>query len=173
MSVLRPLELRDAPAVFAAADCSRDALRRWMVWYSDAYDIRSAEAWVQRAVAANVSGSAFHFAVCDSDGHPIGVLSFEDVRAETRRAMLGYWLATPATGHGVGTRAVSEALDLARAQLPIEVVWALVADANERSRRVLEANGFRMVEVREKDERGDTTLVYETVLRDPGLSNER
>ena len=49
---LRPLELTDAPAVFAAVDCSRDALRRWMVWYRDEYSLADAELWIQHTRAA-------------------------------------------------------------------------------------------------------------------------
>jgi ribosomal-protein-serine acetyltransferase len=164
MSVLRPLEVSDAPAVFAAADASRDALRRWMVWYRDTYGPEDAVSWVRHAVGAHAAGSAFHFAVCGSDGELAGVLGLEDVSDETGRAMLGYWVATPATGRGLGTRAVGEAVAWARGQPRLRVVWALVAETNERSRRVLEANGFRVVGAREQDERGDVPLVYEIEL---------
>ena len=167
MSSLRPLALSDAPAVFAAADCSREALRRWMVWYRDSYAMADAEAWVRHAVASHAAGTDFHFAVCDDNSHLVGVLSLESVSSETGRAMLGYWLATPATGRGLGTRAIAEALDWARGQSRIHVVWALVAETNDRSRRVLESNGFRVVGTRERDERGDVPLVYDTELCAP------
>lgn len=165
MSVLRPLELADAPAVFAAADCSREALRRWMVWYRDTYDLADAESWVGQAVARHAAGTDFHFAVRDPDSALAGVLSLEDVNDETGRAMLGYWLATPATGHGLGTRAVADVLLWARAQSRLRVIWALVAEANRPSRRVLEANGFAVIDRRAPDERGDVPLVYEIELR--------
>jgi ribosomal-protein-serine acetyltransferase len=165
MSFLRPLDLSDTPAVFAAADCSRDALRRWMVWYRDAYALADAETWVRHAVASHAAGADFHFAVCDDTGQLAGVLGLESVSEETGRAMLGYWLATPATGRGLGTRAVAEALAWARGQSRLQVIWALVAETNERSRRVLEANGFRVVGIRDRDERGDVPLVYEIELR--------
>jgi ribosomal-protein-serine acetyltransferase len=165
MSLLRPLELSDAPAVFAAADASREALRRWMVWYHDAYDLADAETWVRHAVASHAAGSDFHFAVCDTNGQLAGVLSLESVNQETGRAMLGYWLATPATGGGLGTRAVADAVAWAHTQSRLRVIWALVADTNERSRRVLETNGFCVAGTRERDERGDVPLVYELELR--------
>ena len=110
---------------------------------------------MRHAVAAHAAGTDFHFAVCDDNGQLVGVLGLESVSSETGRAMLGYWLGTSATGRGLGTRAVAEALDWARDQSRIQVVWALVAETNERSRRVLEANGFRVVGARERDERGD------------------
>jgi len=162
--VLRPLELRDAPAIFAAVERSREALRRWMVWHDDAYDVKSAEAWVQYAVAAHTAGNSLHFSVRDADDQIVGVLSLEDISPETGRAMIGYWLATSATGRGLGTRAVREAVSWAAAHSRIRVIWSLVAEANAPSRRVLESNGFTIVGVRERDERGDIPLVYEKAL---------
>jgi [ribosomal protein S5]-alanine N-acetyltransferase len=108
-----------------------------------------------------VAGTDFHFAIVDQADELIGVIGFEDVSDESGRAMLGYWLATDATGRGIGRRAIALALDWARSQPRLRVVWALVADANLPSRRVLEAKGFRIVGTRGVDERGDSTLVYE------------
>jgi ribosomal-protein-serine acetyltransferase len=161
---LRPLELGDAPAICAAVDCSREALRRWMVWYRDDYDNRAAEVWLQHTRAVTEAGTGFHFAICEPDGSLVGVISLEDVNEETRRAMLGYWIATPATGRTIGRRAIKQALAWARRETRIRIIWALVAEANVPSRRVLEANGFRAVDSREVDERGDRPLVYELEL---------
>lgn len=38
---LRPIVAADPPAVAAAVDASRDALRRWMAWYRDDYDVQA------------------------------------------------------------------------------------------------------------------------------------
>jgi ribosomal-protein-serine acetyltransferase len=173
MSNLRPLDLADAPAVFAAVDCSRDALRRWMVWYRDEYDVDDAKSWIEQTLASRADGTGFHFAICSIDGTLLGVIGIEDVSETTGRAMLGYWVATPATGRGVATRAVEQVLGWARTQTGIRLVWALVAEANERSRRVVESNGFRVAGVRERDERGDVPLVYELEVRAPTASSDR
>jgi RimJ/RimL family protein N-acetyltransferase len=98
MITLRPLELADAPAVFEAVNHSRDALRRWMVWYSEAYSVTHAEAWIEQTLVARAGGTGFHFAICDANGVLVGVIGLEDVNAVTGRAMIGYWVATPFTG---------------------------------------------------------------------------
>ena len=162
---LRPLELHDAPAVYRALDSSRDALRRWMVWYRDDYDLGDAEAWIHNTVETAVAGRGFHFAIEDANAELIGVISVEDVSPESGRAMLGYWVATGATGRGVGRQAVGEVVTWARGQTNVTILWALVAEANIASRRVLEINGFREVGARDTDERGDRPLVYELELR--------
>jgi len=168
VSTIRPLRLSDSAAIFAAVDCSRDALRRWMEWYHDAYGLVDAEDWIQHALAARTEGTDFHFAVCEpDDSHVVGVVGVEDVNADVGRAMIGYWLATPATGRGLATRAVADVLQWARNETDIRTVWATAAERNVASRRVLEANGFREVGSRGTDERGDTQLLYEIPLRGP------
>jgi ribosomal-protein-serine acetyltransferase len=164
---LRPIAVEDAPAVFAAVDGSRAALRRWMSWYRDDYDLRVAERWITDSVAAAEAGTARQFVIVDDTEGLVGVIGFEDMGNEAGRAMLGYWLATAATGRGIGRRAVAQALLWARAQPAIQLVWAVVADVNLASRRVLEANAFRLAGRRGVDERGDALLIYELSLRAP------
>jgi len=164
MVSLRALELRDAPAVFRAVDRSRDALRRWMAWYHDDYDLSDAESWIQHTVDAAATGTGFHFAMVDSTGELVGVISLEDVRPESGRAMLGYWMATPATGRGLGGQAVAQIVAWARERCNLLILWAVAADANLASRRVLERNGFRQAGSRDRHERGDLPVIYELGL---------
>jgi RimJ/RimL family protein N-acetyltransferase len=165
MVSLRPLELRDARAVFQALDSSRDVLRRWMVWYRDDYKLADAESWIRHTLASAADGAGFHFAMIDAQGDLVGVISVEDVSHESGRGMLGYWMATHATGRGLGRQAVEQMVTWARDQSAIATLWAIVADANVASRRVLEVNGFRSAGTRGRDERGDLQLIYELELR--------
>ena len=167
MVSLRLLTLADAPAIAAAVDCSREALARWMVWYRDDYDVCAAEDWIRHTLATAATGTAFHFAILGPDDHVVGVISFEDISETPTRAMLGYWVASPSACRGIGRRAIAGALGWARAQSPIQIVWAVVAEPNTPSRRVLEVNAFRAVGARGTDERGDTQLIYELDLRAP------
>ena len=125
MVSLRTLELRDARDVFRAVDGSRDALRRWMAWYHDGYDLSDAESWIQHTVDAAATGTGFHFAMVDSTGELVGVISLEDVRPESGRAMLGYWMATPATGRGLGGQAVAQIVAWARERCNLLILWAV------------------------------------------------
>lgn len=164
MTVIGALEPTDAPAIFAAVDCSRVALRRWMSWYHDAYGLVDAESWLQDAIAARATGNSQHFAICDADGRLVGVLGFENIGAPPGRAMIGYWIATPATRRGLGTRAVRDAVAWARTHLGHTVVWAVVAAPNVASRHVLEANGFRAVRPGDANVQGDAQVIYELAL---------
>ena len=164
MVTLRPIAATDAPAVAAAVNESRDALRRWMAWYRDDYDVETAERWVETTLANAADGTAFHFAISDSAGDLIGVVGLEDLNEQSGRAMIGYWVSTRAIGRGIGRRAVALALEWARAQPQLRLVWAVAADANLASRRVLEVNQFQFVGSRRVDERGDVALLYELEL---------
>ena len=167
MIELRPIAATDAPAVAAAVNDSRDALRRWMVWYRDDYDVQTAQRWIENSLTSTAAGTAAQFAIVDEEHKLIGVLGFEDMNDQSERAMLGYWLATRAVGKGIGRRAIELALTWARARRSLRVIWAVVADANLASRRVLEANQFQLVGSRGIDERGDLALLYELELHRP------
>ncbi len=154
MVTLRPITAADAPAITAAVDLSRDALRRWMSWYSDDYDMDAATAWIEASLASAAAGSGYEFAVLDGNNAVVGVIGLEGIGEQSGRAMMGYWLATPMAGRQLGRGAVALALAWARTKPGLRTVWALVADANLASRRVLEINGFR----------GDAALLYEVEL---------
>lgn len=145
MVTIRPLALHDAPAVYAAVDGSRPELARWMPWYQPTYAPNDAAEWVMRSCAQHEAESSYHFAICDDSAHLIGVISLEGVDTRTGLAMLGYWVATPATGRGAATAAIGQVMAWAAAHTAIRRVWALIAPDNAASRRVAEANGLRPV----------------------------
>src|SRR5215831_9514491 len=164
---LRTIAATDAPAIAAAVARSRDALRRWMAWYSDDYNEAAAQTWIGSSLASAKTGAAVQFAIVRDDEDLVGVLGFEDIGTEPGRAMLGYWLATDVVGQGIGRRAIALALSWARDHPGLRTVWAVVAEANLASQRVLEINQFRKVGTRGIDERGDSTLLFELELQAP------
>jgi RimJ/RimL family protein N-acetyltransferase len=135
-----------------------------MAWYSDDYNEAAAQSWIASSLASAKTGTAVQFAILRDDEDLVGVLGFEDIGTEPGRAMLGYWLATDAVGQGIGRRAIALALGWARDHPGLRTVWAVVAEANLASQRVLEINQFRMVGSRGIDERGDLALLYELEL---------
>jgi RimJ/RimL family protein N-acetyltransferase len=134
-----------------------------MAWYRDDYDVHSAHAWIASTLASVASGTAIQFAIVSGEDL-VGVIGFEDIGVEPGRAMLGYWIATDAAGQGIGRQAIALALGWARTRPGLRTVWAVVADGNLASRRVLEVNEFRPVGSRGVDERGDVALLYELEL---------
>lgn len=165
MMNLRPLAPKDAVAVFQAADSSRPALRRWMVWYRDTYNLSDAEAWIQHATETAAAGTGFHFTILDAEQDLVGVIGLEGVGSESGRAMLGYWIATHATRRGLGRHAVEQMVAWARSLGTVKTIFALVAEPNVASRRILELNDFTVASTGDTDERGDVVLTYELHVR--------
>jgi len=83
----------------------------------------------------------------DSDGGPpIGIVALSHVSRAFGTAMLWYVLGDKAHGgRGVTTRAVSELLGMAFAELGLVAVNAWTVEHNVPSQRVLERNGFRLI----------------------------
>jgi RimJ/RimL family protein N-acetyltransferase len=136
-----------------------------MSWYHDRYGPADAESWLRFASTEQARGACQHFAICDAESALVGLIGFEDI-AEDGRAMIGYWIATPATGRGLGTRAVREAIEWGRKEPRIGTVWAVVAEPNRASQRVLERNGFQATHFStEPSVAGDRQWIYELPLR--------
>ena len=144
MATIRPLSLQDVAAVYAAVDGSRPEFAKWMVWYQPSYSPEDAAEWVRRSCAQHEAQSDYHFAICDDEGDLIGAVSLENVDTRRGTAMMGYWVATSATGRGAATTAIGQVLAWASGHTGIRCVWALIATANGASRRVAEANGLRL-----------------------------
>ena len=144
--MIRPVEPQDVDGVFGAVDHSRRELDRWMVWFQPSYSSEDAANWVRRGCAEHLAGTGYHFVMCDQEGVVMGVISFENVDAATATAMLGYWVSTPATGRGVAKSAIAQALAWASTHTNIRRVWAQIAPDNVASRKVAEANGFRLAD---------------------------
>jgi len=171
MQCLRDLESSDAPAIYSAVDSSRRALARWMSWYHESYRLEHAEEWLHQALIDRDAGMSHHFALCDLDGQLVGILGFEDIGKPQDQAMIGYWLATPSTGRGLGTAAIREATRWAQAHLQLNTIWAVVAEPNAASRRVLELNEFHRVRDAEPSHYGDRQMIYERQVRALTSSN--
>jgi ribosomal-protein-alanine N-acetyltransferase len=115
-----------------------------MVWYRPSYSPEDAAEWVRQSCAQHDAQTDYHFAICDDEGDLIGAVSLENVDSRNGTAMMGYWVATSATGRGAATSAIGRLLAWASDHTGIRCVWALIAPANGASRRVAEANGLRL-----------------------------
>ena len=129
-----------APEHFAlvAAWLSKPQVNEWLT-----------SEWRGRKVDPTMVGIAVRnrrnrFYLVRSDGAPCGLVALADWDRDDRVAMIWYLLGDPPSGgSGVITQAVHELVRAAFDTLGIEALHAWVMEGNERSRRVLEKNGFR------------------------------
>jgi RimJ/RimL family protein N-acetyltransferase len=94
-------------------------------------------------------GSAFHLLIADArDGTPLGSVGLEVHVHPSPHGEIGYWVAAPARGTGVATRAVRLLADWALARLELSAIEVHVSPANLASQSVARKAGFRLLEQR-------------------------
>lgn len=143
MNVLRLLELDDAAEVAALWRDNREYLRSAGPRRDD--DFFTEEGQLEslgERLAAFVAGHSVPLAVMDGDVM-VGQLTISSIiRGAFQSASIGYWLAESATGRGLMTRGVQEAVDMAFGELGLHRLQAEVMPSNLASQRVLERTGF-------------------------------
>lgn len=138
---IRPYEPADAPAMVEAVNESCAEVQVWLPWCHPDYTLEEADAWIASTARERAAGTAFEFVVVDGGGRLLGACGLNQVDRTHRRANLGYWLRTSATGGGVMTAAVRQLAAWAFARTDLERLEILVATGNARSLRVAERAG--------------------------------
>jgi RimJ/RimL family protein N-acetyltransferase len=141
---IRPYELADAPALFAAVHESLTELWPWMPWATAAYSLADAEAWVQTTRAGHTTGAMYDFAVVDSGGRFLGGCGLNQISRANAVANLGYWIRTTAVGRGSASTAVQLLSQWAFQHTELNRLEIVVAVENTRSRRVAEKAGAKL-----------------------------
>lgn len=73
-----------------------------------------------------------------------GVISFHTINLGNHVAELGYWIAAPARGKGIGTTAAKVITEYGFTTLGFRRIEALVDVANEASKALLAAAGYKL-----------------------------
>jgi RimJ/RimL family protein N-acetyltransferase len=147
--VIRKYELKDAAALVDAVTESINELLPWMPWakfepqtISQREDLISTwdDEWAHRS---NFTMGIFENDVC------IGGTGLH-LRGEDGTVEIGYWVRSSHVGRGIAQRS-SSALATVAFSLPEVSVVSIAHDiANERSRRIPESLGFRVVRESER-----------------------
>lgn len=128
--VVRPYRNPDAAAFSRSAIESAPEAGRWLKWCTPEYDEQRAARYIREAELDRIGKQAFSFGIFEagSGGNHLGGVSLNRLDWTSRSANLGYWVATRASGRGVGTQAAAlmcrfgfEQLGLARIEILVEV----------------------------------------------------
>jgi ribosomal-protein-serine acetyltransferase len=140
---IRPYALADAPSVLAAARESIAEMNPWMPWCHPGYSLEDSQTWLEEQVPAFAAGAAFEFAIVSADGGYLGGCGLNQIDFRNRRANLGYWVRSSATGRGVATAAVRALLEWAAGHTDLVRLEIVVAVGNLKSQRVAGKLGAR------------------------------
>ena len=138
---IRFYEESDAESLNEAAQESTAEVYRWLPWCHPDHSIEDASRWISEQVEARSSGTAYEFVITSEGGRFLGGCGLNHVDDVDRRANLGYWVRTSATGQGVARQATVALARWAFAETNLERLEIVVAQGNVASQRVAESVG--------------------------------
>lgn len=98
--------------------------------------------WFRGVVSRRAAGTGEVFCIAEGEQFR-GVISLNAAMADWSVAHIDYWIAVPFHGKGMGTMAVSLAIDHASSALGVRQLLSTCLSVNIPSSRVLLKNGFR------------------------------
>jgi ribosomal-protein-serine acetyltransferase len=161
---LRCPRVGDGATMIDAVRASLPELKRWLAWATDDYDVNSAEDWCRRVAAKFLLREEAPYLLLDrTTSHYLGGISCFSQGWSVPKFEIGYWLATPAVGHGYMTEAVKAVTTMAFDSLRARRIRINCDVENHRSRKVAERAGYQLEgilrnECRTNDELRDTCV---------------
>ena len=137
---LRPKLPRDAAALTAA--CQDPEIARW-TFVPSPYTRSHAEQHLASVAQSAAAGRGVHLHAVDAEDRLLGSFSVLELDREPGYGELGYWMAAPARGRGIATRATLLLRDWSHRTLGLRRIEILPHVDNVASRRVAEKAGFR------------------------------
>jgi len=96
----------------------------------------------------------------DVEGKAVGAIGYKEMNgAAPKTAEIGFWLGEAYWGKGIMTKAIAGFIDYGFNLLGLVEIRAEVYLGNEGSKRVLEKNGFKFIELKEKAHQKQGQLV--------------
>jgi ribosomal-protein-serine acetyltransferase len=140
--VLRAFRLEDAEEIYEVVCASRNELREWAPWCHDQYAIADTIEFLKARGTAFQKDGDHSFAIIErGSGRFVGATGINQVDRASRKANLGYWLSSAATGRGYATLSTLMVARWAFESQGLERIEIVVATGNLRSQRVAERVG--------------------------------
>jgi len=139
------LRLKAEADVEAIVEATRDPLIAHYTRVPDENTAGDVRDWLRSSERERQAGAGLHVLITDEGGGGavLGAVSLQGIDYEDRRAEIGYWIAAPARGRGVATRAVRLIAAHGFAVLAVERISISAEVGNEPSCRVAERAGFK------------------------------
>jgi RimJ/RimL family protein N-acetyltransferase len=140
--LLRPLEMTDCDALYAAVKESSTELSRWLPWCHPDYAPGESAAFINHTIQWWENKSQFTFGIFDAaDGTLSGTTAVNHINRQHRYANIGYWIRTGRTRRGFASRSLRIAAAFAFQTLELTRVEIAAQPDNLASRGVAERAG--------------------------------
>lgn len=140
---LRPWTEDCAPALYEAVRESLAGAGRWLPWCHAGYGLDEALRWTVFCRQGWEDGTHYAFAVFDARGRLLGGAGLNQLDRRDRRANLGYWLRSSATGQGHAACAGRAVATFGFGRLALQRIEIVAALGNLASQRCAERIGAR------------------------------
>ncbi|WP_050470313.1 GNAT family N-acetyltransferase [Herbaspirillum chlorophenolicum] len=139
---VRPLGLREAPALYDAVNRSVRAISEWEAWCTLDYSLADARLFLQRSIEQWDMRAAYDFNVIERiSGLVIGSVAINQISQLNQLANLGYWVRDGYTGRGIAAIAARAAAAFAFGKTGLTRLEIVIQAGNLRSQRVAEKTG--------------------------------
>jgi ribosomal-protein-serine acetyltransferase len=123
--------------MFALIDRHREALQSWLTWIDATYTVADVRRSAQFSQSQFEQLLGFDYSI-RHDGAIVGAIGLYHLDWSSRHAEMGYWLAPPARGLGLVTRAASAVSSHAFESLNLHRLEIRCVIENRQSRAVAE-----------------------------------
>lgn len=139
--VLREVEMRDAPMLYALINGNREHLRRFLGWIDANRSVTDVETFITVSIQRRLINNGTDYTLW-YDGKIAGIVGLHYLDWVNHRTSIGYWMIEQAQGKGIMTAAVSRLIDYIFEELGLNRVEVQCAVENEKSRAIPERLGF-------------------------------
>ncbi|RIV25923.1 N-acetyltransferase [Alicyclobacillaceae bacterium I2511] len=139
---MRLLELRDAKALFALTEQSRDYLREWLPFVDGTRTVQEIEGFIQSGLQKYAFNNGGELGLWYR-GEIAGVLGLHTINWAHRHTSIGYWLGKRFQGYGIMTNSCRFLIDILFEEYGLNRVEIRVAPENRKSRAIPERLGFQ------------------------------
>lgn len=142
---LRPADKKDIPSIYEA--CQDPLIPRFTTVPSPYSMIHAQDFILQQEPMRFAQKSELLFVITKGQGTEeefCGVISFHTTSLSNHTTELGYWIAAPARGQGIGSTAVKLITEYGFETMGFRRIEALVDVANEASRALLISAGYEL-----------------------------
>jgi RimJ/RimL family protein N-acetyltransferase len=136
---LRPKGREDIDALVAI--CHDPEISRWTRVPSP-YTREDAEGWMAAGELDRQADLGIDWLAVDEQGDVVASIAVQHIRPDEGVGEIGYWVAAPARGRGIATRAVRLATDWALGELGLQTLELMTHEENIASQGVARAAGF-------------------------------
>ena len=121
--------------------CQDPAIPRW-TRVPVPYTREDALSWIAASELELTTGTAIDWLAVDEQGDVVASIAVQHIRPDQGVGEIGYWVAGPARGRGIATRAVRLAAGWALRELGLRTLELMTHEDNLASQGVARAAGF-------------------------------